>query len=164
VNDADDRRPSRGQRQAPRNEPSLRERALKLLAAREHSRLELRRKLAPHAESTGQLEALLDELSSKRQQSDERFAELRSRVLSRKYGSARIAHDLRARGVGDEVIAAAVGEAKSTELARAKEAWRKRFGAKPANALEKAKQMRFLQSRGFSFDTIRAVIGGIEDA
>lgn len=163
MNDADDRRPPRAQRQAPGKEPSLRERALKLLAAREHSRLELRRKLAPHAESAEQLEALLDELSSKRQQSDERFAELRSRVLSRKYGSSRIAHDLRSRGVGDEVIAAAVGEAKSTELARAKEAWRKRFGTRPANALEKAKQMRFLQSRGFSFDTIRAVITGLED-
>ena len=144
--------------------PSLRERAVKLLAGREHSRLELRRKLAPHAESPEQLEALLDELTRKSQQSDERFAELRSRVLSRKYGSRRIAHDLRAKGVSDEVIQASVGEARGTELARAKEAWRKRFGAKPANALEKAKQMRFLQGRGFSFDTIRAVIGGLEDA
>lgn len=166
MTDTDDqRRAPRGQRPASRkNEPSLRERALKLLAGREHSRLELRRKLGPHAESVEQLELLLDELSSKRQQSDERFAELRSRVLSRKYGSSRIAHDLRSKGVGDEVIATAVVEAKSTELARAREAWRKRFGARPANALEKAKQMRFLQSRGFSFDTIRAVIGGLEDA
>ena len=144
--------------------PSLRERAVKLLAGREHSRLELRRKLAPHAESPEQLEALLDELTRKSQQSDERFAELRSRVLSRKYGSRRIAHDLRAKGVSDEVIQVSVGEARGTELARAKEAWRKRFGTKPANALEKAKQMRFLQGRGFSFDTIRAVIGGLEDA
>ncbi len=165
MTDADDqRRAPRGQRPASRNQPSLRERALKLLAGREHSRLELHRKLAPHAESVEQLELLLDELSTKRQQSDARFAELRSRVLSRKYGSSRIAHDLRSKGVEDEVIATAVVEAKSTELARAKEAWRKRFGTRPANALEKAKQMRFLQSRGFSFDTIRVVIGGLEDA
>ena len=143
--------------------PTLRERALRLLAGREHSRLELRRKLANHAESPEQLEALLDELTRKSQQSDERFAELRSRVLSRKYGSSRITYDLRSKGVSDEVIEASVVEAQSTELARAKEAWRKRFGSKPANALEKAKQMRFLQSRGFSFDMIKQVISGIDE-
>jgi regulatory protein len=141
-------------------EPSLRARALKLLAGREHSRHELRRKLAPHAESAEQLEALLDDLTRRSQLSDARFAELRARVLSRKYGAGRIAHELRAKGVSDEVIAASTGEARATELARAKEAWRKRFGKAPADALEKAKQMRFLQSRGFSFDTIRAVIAG----
>ncbi len=143
--------------------PTLRERALRLLSGREHSRLELRRKLANHAESPEQLEVLLDELTRKSQQSDERFAKLRSRVLSRKYGSSRIAYDLRSKGVSDEVIEASVVEAQSTELARAKEAWRKRFGSKPANALEKAKQMRFLQSRGFSFDTIKQVISGIDE-
>ncbi len=153
----------RARGRAVKHEPSLRERALKLLAGREHSRLELRRKLSPHAESVEQLEALLDELTRKSQQSDERFADLRSRVLSRKYGSSRIAYDLRAKGVSDEVIEASVTEARSTDIARAKEAWRKRFGEKPANALEKAKQMRFLQSRGFSFDTIRVVVGGQEE-
>jgi regulatory protein len=146
-----------------KQEPTLRERALKLLAGREHSRLELRRKLSPHAESAQQLEALLDELINKSQQSDARFAELRSRVLSRKYGTSRIAHDLRSKGVSDEVIAESVGEARATELARAKEAWRKRFGSRPANSLEKAKQMRFLHGRGFSFDVIRAVLGGDEE-
>ena len=144
-------------------EPTLRERALKLLAAREHSRLELRRKLSPHAESPGQLESLLDELTSKRQQSDERFADLRSRVLSRKYGAGRIAHELRAKGVSDELVAASVSAARATEFARAREAWRKRFGTPPANALEKARQMRFLQGRGFPFDVIRAVVGGSEE-
>lgn len=147
-----------------KHEPSLRERALKLLAGREHSRLELRRKLSPHAESPEQLETLLDELTRKSQQSDERFAELRSRVLSRKYGSRRIAYDLRAKGVSQEVIEASVTEARGTDIARAREAWRKRFRAPPANALEKARQMRFLQSRGFSFDVIRVVIGGLDDS
>lgn len=146
-----------------KRQPTLRERALKLLAGREHSRLELYRKLSRHAESAEQLESLLDELTSKQQQSDERFAELRSRVLSRKYGVGRIAHDLRAKGVSDEIVAASVSEARATEVARAREAWRKRFGSPPANALEKAKQMRFLQGRGFSFDVIRAVIGGSEE-
>ena len=143
--------------------PNLRERALKYLAAREHSRHELRRKLAPHAESAEQLEQLLDELTGRKQQSDERYAELRTRVLSRKYGVGRIQHELRSKGVSEENIAAAVGEAKATEVARAREAWRKRFEGKPANALEKAKQMRFLQSRGYSFSTIRAVFDGKDE-
>lgn len=146
-----------------KQEPTLRERALRLLAAREHSRLELRRKLSPHAESAEQLEALLDELINRSQQSDARFAELRSRVLSRKYGSSRIAHDLRSKGVSDEVISESVGEARTTDLARAKEAWRRRFGVPPANSLEKAKHMRFLQGRGFSFDIIRAVLSGDDE-
>ncbi len=133
---------------------------MRLLAAREHSRLELRRKLAPHAESVDQLEALLDELTGRKQQSDERYAELRTRVLSRKYGVGRIQQELRAKGVSDETIEVSVGEAKLTEVARAREAWRKRCGTKPSNALEKARQMRFLQSRGYSFATIRAVIDG----
>lgn len=140
-----------------KSSPSLRERALKFLAAREHSRLELRRKLAPHAESVDELERLLDELTGRKQQSDERYAELRTRILSRKYGVGRIEHELRSKGVSDETIEASVIEAKSTEVARARDAWRKRFGSKPTNSLEKAKQMRFLQSRGYSFSTIRAV-------
>lgn len=143
--------------------PSLRERALKYLAAREHSRLELRRKLAPHAESVDELERLLDELTGRKQQSDERYAELRTRILSRKYGVGRIQHDLRSKGVSDETIEASVGEAKATEVARARDAWRKRFGTKPSNSLEKAKQMRFLQSRGYSFGTIRAVFDGDDE-
>ena len=141
-----------------KSSPSLRERALKFLAAREHSRLELRRKLAPHAESVDELERLLDELTGRKQQSDERYAELRTRILSRKYGVGRIEHELRSKGVSDETIEASVIEAKATEVARARDAWRKRFGSKPTNSLEKAKQMRFLQSRGYSFSTIRAVI------
>jgi regulatory protein len=53
--------------------------------------------------------------------------------------------------------------ARATELDRARAAWRKRFGAPPANALDRARQMRFLQSRGFSFDVIRRVVAGAED-
>src|SRR5437762_13894417 len=81
----------------------LKTRALRHLVRREHSRAELARKLAPHAESPEAIEALLDLLLSKKQQSDERFAEERARSLSRKYGAAKIRQDLKSRGISDEI-------------------------------------------------------------
>ena len=149
----------------PPREPSLRERALRFLAGREHSRSELRRKLAAHAESPEQLDALLDELVGKKQLSDARYAEARSHVLARKYGASRIAHDLRSKGVSDEEAAKAVAEARATDLERAREVYRRKFRMPPSSREERAKHMRFLQSRGFSFDVIKGVMdGGDEDA
>ncbi len=139
-------------------QPSLRVRAMQLLARREHSRQELGAKLARHAETPDEIEAVLDELAKRGMLSDARFAEMRTHILSKKYGASRIAQDLRSRGVSDELADKAVDSARASEVERARTAWAKRFRAPPANALEKAKQMRFLQGRGFSFDTIRAVV------
>lgn len=144
----------------PPREPSLRERALRFLAAREHSRAELRRKLAPHAESAEALELLLDELTEKKQLSDERFAEARSHLLSRKYGASRIAHDLRSKGVSDEEAQAAMATARATDLERAREVYRRKFRTPPSSREDRARHMRFLQSRGFSFDVIKVVMQG----
>ncbi len=131
---------------------------MQLLARREHSRQELAHKLAKHAETPAEIETVLDELAKRGMLSDARFAEMRTHILARKFGASRIAQDLRARGVSDDVAGKAVDGARASEVERARVAWAKRFRAPPANALEKAKQMRFLQGRGFSFDTIRAVV------
>ena len=144
----------------PPREPSLRERALRFLAAREHSRAELQRKLAPHAESAEALDILLDELTAAKQLSDARFAEARSHLLSRKYGASRIAHDLRSKGVSDEEAQAAMATARATDLERAREVYRRKFRTAPSSREERARHMRFLQSRGFSFDVIKAVMQG----
>ena len=144
----------------PPREPSLRERALRFLAAREHSRAELQRKLAPHAESAEALDILLDELTAAKQLSDARFAEARSHLLSRKYGASRIAHDLRSKGVSDEEAQAAMATARATDLERAREVYRRKFRIAPSSREERARHMRFLQSRGFSFDVIKAVMQG----
>jgi len=146
-----------------RREPSLRERALRLLARREHSRAELSRKLQPHAGAGDDLEALLGDLAQRKLLSDERYAESRTRQLSRKFGAARIVHELRASGIDKELASVASKAIRETEIARAREVWRRKFRAAPATREERAKQMRFLQSRGFSFDAIRAAIGGGED-
>ena len=142
---------------------SLRERALRYLAQREHSRRELERKLAPHAADPAELQSLLDDLEKRNQLSDRRFAESRARVLSRKYGAARIEHDLRFRGVSNEEAEAAALEARATELDRAREVWRRKYGRLPADRNERARQTRFLLSRGFGTDIVNRILRSEED-
>jgi regulatory protein len=146
-----------------RREPSLRERALRLLARREHSRAELARKLQEHTRAKDDLEALLEDLSRHKLLSDERYAESRAHTLSRKYGAARIAHELRAKGVDKGLADKASKAARVTEVERAREVWRRKFRTAPKTREERARQMRFLQSRGFSFDAIRSVVTGADE-
>jgi len=147
----------------PDTPAELKARALGALARREHSRAELARKLAPHAESAEALEALLDALASRRQLSDERYAEARARQLARKYGAARIRHDLKAKGVDAALVARVSGEG---ELERARDILARKYRAPATTPRERARRMRFLQSRGYSRATIRALLssGGDDDA
>jgi regulatory protein len=142
---------------------SLRERAVAYLAQREHSRAELARKLAHHADDRDEIPPLLDELVRRKLLSDDRYAEARATALGRKFGATRIAWELRAKGVDNVAIAQATREVRATEVSRAREAWAKRFDHPPRGAAERAKQIRFLQGRGFSFDTIRRVVGGPDE-
>ena len=139
-------------------ERSLRERALGFLARREHSRTELRRKLEPHAESPEELDALLADLIQRRFLSESRFAEARVHVLTRKFGAARIEHDLRAKGISDEAAASAAREARITEFDRALEIWRRKFGAQASDLKQRARQARFLLARGFSAEVINRIL------
>jgi regulatory protein len=142
---------------------TLRERALGLLARREHSSAELGRKLAAHVGPEDDLEALLEDLRRRKLLSDERYAESRTHALSRKFGAARIAHELRARGLDKGLAERASAAARSTEVERARAVWLRKFHTAPATREERARQMRFLQSRGFSFDAIRAVVRGADE-
>ena len=141
-----------------KKELTLRERALRLLARREHSRAELARKIHSHVSIEDDLEALLDELSRRKQLSDERYAESRAHALSRKYGAAHITRELRAKGLDKGLAERAVEVARFTEVERARAVWLRKFRQAPESREERAKQMRFLQSRGFSFEAIRAVV------
>ena len=144
-------------------EPGLRERALRLLARREHSRAELARKLGAHCGPEDDLDALLDDLSRRKLLSDERYAEARARQLARKYGAARIRHDLKAKGVDAALVARVSGEG---ELERARDILARKYRAPATTPRERARRMRFLQSRGYSRATIRALLssGGDDDA
>jgi len=150
-------------RRRPRREKSLLARALGALARREHSRAELRRKLAPHAESAEQLDRLLADLEAKKLLSDRRLAEVMARSRGERFGAARVKQELRARGVADPLVRETVGELSRTELNRAREVWRRKFDAPPADAAERARQMRFLAQRGFDAEVIRRVVGGRDD-
>jgi regulatory protein len=146
-----------------KKQPTLRERALSLLARREHSRAELGRKLAAHLGPEDDLEALLEDLLKRKLLSEERYAESRAHALSRKFGAARIAHELRAKGLDKGLAERASAAARATEVERARAVWLRKFRSPPKGREERAKQMRFLQSRGFSFDAIRAVFRGADE-
>ena len=142
-------------------EPTLRERALRLLARREYARGELARKLAEHAESAEEIDAVLENLVSRNLLSDARYAEMRLHARSARYGNARIAQELRAGGVGEELVDSALAGAEN-ELARAREVWLRKYGSVgvPSEASGRARQMNFLMRRGFSGETIRRVLRG----
>jgi regulatory protein len=133
----------------------LKVRALRHLARREHSRSELARKLASHAESPEALEQLLDALAAKKQLSDERYAEARAHQLARKYGAARIRADLKAKGIAPHI---ATRVSSGGELERARAILARKYRECAGTREETARRMRFLQSRGFSHDTIRKLL------
>ena len=143
--------------------PSLKARALKLLSMREHTRLELERKLAPHAESPEQLAQALDALQAKGFINEARVVESVLHRRAAKLGASRVRQELQAKGVADTAITEAVEHLRSTELARAREVWRKKFGEAPQDAKARAKQIRFLISRGFGAEVVRRVVAGADD-
>jgi len=140
------------------NAMTMRERALRLLARREYTRGEMARKLAPYSEDKSELDALLDDLTQRGWLSETRFVEMVVSARQGKYGSLRIVHELREKGVSEEAIAAALPEVRENELETARAVWAKKFGTLPADAKERAKQMRFLAGRGFSQELIGKVL------
>lgn len=142
---------------------SLTGRALRLLSAREHSRAELERKLAQFEEEPGALAKVLDALQAKDFINEGRVVESVLHRRSAKLGAARIKQELQAKGLEPEAVAEAVNRLRTSEVERAKEIWRKKFGQPPVDAAERGKQMRFLASRGFGGDTIHRVVQGSDE-
>jgi regulatory protein len=139
----------------------LRARALRLLARREHTRAELARKLAPQAESSDVLKALIDQLSARAQLSDERYAEARAHQLSRKFGAARVRRELVAKGIEREAAARFAADVEKTDLERAHSILARKYRSRATTPQERARRARFLQSRGFSPDVIRRALGSL---
>ena len=143
--------------------PSLKGRALRLLAQREHSRAELERKLARYEEEPGTLAQALDELAARDFISEPRVVQSALHRRGSRMGAMRLKQELQQKGIGAEAIAGAMAQLKSTELERAREVWRRRFGQPPADATERAKQTRFLLARGFSGEIVRRVLSLPDD-
>jgi regulatory protein len=172
----------RGVQQAPAR--SLKARAIQFLAQREHSRLELRRKLLPHAiagevhavgTGTGsdhthdlsgdeggstqvqaRLDALLDWLEAHGYLSQQRFIESRVHARAARFGNLRIRLELAQHQV--PLPADVESSLRETELERARAVLLSRFSDHPTNATERAKRARFLAGRGFGGEVIHRVL------
>lgn len=144
-------------------EKSLRQRALEYLGKREYSTAELGQKLKAYAEESDDIPALLADFKTRGWLSDARFTEQLVHARKTKFGSAKVAHELRQKGISDDLIAEAVSDISANELEHAAEVWRKKFKQPASNRNEWAKQARFLQGRGFGFDTIKKVLNAAED-
>ena len=137
---------------------SLKARALRFLSMREHSRLELARKLQRHVQEGDDVEALLDWLENAKFLSQARFSESLIHRRAARYGNSRIISELQSHGIQGDALVDLKGRLQVDELARARDVWLKKFGTPAADASERGKQMRFLQQRGFSHKAIESVM------
>ncbi len=103
-------------------------------------------------------DAVVDDFRARGWLSDERFTEQVVQARKAKFGSNRIAHELRQKGIEDSLISAAIASVKVDELASALDICRKKYKTTPQTREEWAKQARFLQSRGFGFDVIKKAL------
>ena len=131
-----------------------------MLARREHSRLELQRKLAPHVAESDNFQGLLDDLEKRGWLSEKRVVEQIIHARRGRYGVVRIVRELREKGVSDETVAEARSQVRESELEAARAVWRRKFGQLPKNAGERGKQIRFLRGRGFDLDAILKLLRG----
>jgi len=146
-----------------KKELSLRDRALRCLARREHSRLELQRKLEPHAEESDDIQSLLDEFERRGWLSETRLVEQTVHARRGRFGTDRILRELRGKGVSEEAITEAKSQIRETELGAARTVWRKKFARLPKNASERGKQLRFMRGRGFGLDVILKLLRGARE-
>ncbi len=142
---------------------SLKARALRYLSQREHSRLELARKLGPYVQEGDDLDALLNLLEANKWLSTERFSESMVHRRAARFGNSRIMAELSSHGVKGEVLQEIKAGLVGDEAERASAVWQRKFGTVAADAAERSKQTRFLLQRGFSQRAIRAAMQGTQD-
>ena len=133
---------------------SLKAQAVRLLARREYARADLEQRLVAKGAARDEVVAVLDELSSQGLLSNERFAHALVAQKSGSYSRRSIRGELKRKGVSGEAIEGAIGDAPIDDDAAMLALWQRRFGIAPANDREKARQIRFLQSRGFELSAI----------
>ena len=137
------------------------------MGKREYSYAELGQKLKTYLEEDEDFEvitAILEDFKTRGWLSDARFTEQIVHARSHKFGSAKIANELREKGVSADLIESAIEQVKGNELDNAREIWRKKFKKSPDSREEWARQARFLQSRGFGFDVIKKVLNSKHDS
>jgi regulatory protein len=141
------------------NLKDLRQRALDLLARREHSEFELSRKLCDKGFHAADVDAIVVQLAALGTLSNARFAESYVHARRQKgYGPMRIRLELKARGVNEDMIEDHLNIADNAWLTSVRTVWRKRFkSVVPADSRARGQQQRFLQYRGFTLDQIDTI-------
>lgn len=142
--------------------PSLKARAIDLLSRREHSRLELQRKLSRHCDNADEIHELLDWLEREKWLSNERFAQSLVSRRATKHGTQRIVQELKQSGVDHENISLLAETLKETEFERAAEVWLRKFGRLPEDQKAYAKQARFIVSRGFGMGIFQRILEAVK--
>ena len=142
---------------------SLKGRALRFLSMREHSRLELGRKLSKYAEEGDDVGALLDFLEKNNWLSQERFSESLIHRRAHRFGNSRIVAELQSHGVGGEALQELKAGLNDSETARACEVWQRKFGTVATDPEGRQKQLRFMIQRGFSQKAVRTAMKGEVD-
>ncbi|OJX36437.1 MAG: recombination regulator RecX [Burkholderiales bacterium 68-12] len=142
---------------------SLKGRALRLLAQREHSRAELAAKLARHVQEGEDLDAVLQDLQAKGFIDEARVAESLLHRRGPRLGTQRLLQELRSKGLSEDLVRAQAAGLRATEFERALAVWRQRFGSPAATPQERARHMRFLAARGFSGEVVRRVVRGADE-
>ena len=135
-----------------------------MLARREHTRQELARKLAPWAADPDEIPPLLEDFERRGWLSESRAVEQVVASRRGRFGAQRIAQELHAKGVAESAIAGVRRQLQASELDAARAVWQKKFAGLPRDAHERARQVRFMQSRGFALETVlRIVKWGVDD-
>ena len=167
-------------KKSKKQSPSLKARALRLLSMREYSRKGLAAKLELSAARmlklkasgedseevaqtpplTIQIEAVLDDFEARGWLSDERFAEALVRRRSERFGTRKIQDELTQAGVDSAKTVNLLRKLKETEYQRAHELWLRKFKTLATEQKERARQYRFLASKGFSSDVVSRVVAG----
>ena len=138
----------------PRSPKSLKARAIGFLARREYARAELRERLLATGAPPDEVDPVLDELAAEGYLSDQRYADALVRQKHGAYSRRAIAQTLKAKGVAGEVATEALDGSDADDATTMVALWRRRFGRAPADDRERARQVRFLQSRGFGLSAI----------
>lgn len=134
--------------------------AVELLARREHSCLELKNKLKQRGAPQELLDELFLQLKINNYQSDERFAASYTRMRTEAgFGPLRIRAELQQRGISSELIAQVLDQDDEIWLLRLRELWQRRFRGKfPQNQQEYGRQVRFFLQRGFIASWVGRII------
>jgi regulatory protein len=141
---------------------SPRAHAIRLLARREYSRAEIEQKLLAYGWSKSEVCTALEELTAMGYLSDSRYARSLTAQKAGRYSQRSIAAELKSKGVGRPEIDSAIAEAKIDDDAAMRTLWARRFGRAPADEREKARQVRFLQARGFALSAILKLLRAAE--